>query len=67
MWKNEKFTLTKRNISSNQLYSNLFSRTATFPKFLPKLSEREFPKFPHCVRKSKIKRDHTQIFREINS
>ena len=29
-----------RNISSNQLFSNLFSKTVTFMKFLPKLRER---------------------------
>ena len=41
--------LSQRNISSNQLFSNLFSKTAIFTEFLPKLREREFPKFPHCV------------------
>ena len=35
--------------SSNQLFKNLFSKTATFTEFLPKLREREFPKFRHCV------------------
>ena len=39
----------QKNISSNQLFSNLFSKTAIFTEFLPKLREREFPKFPHCV------------------
>ena len=33
----------QRKISSNQLFSNLFSKTVTFTKFLPKLREREFP------------------------
>ena len=33
----------QKNISSNQLFSNLFSKTVTFTKFLPKMSEREFP------------------------
>ena len=33
----------QKNISSNQLFSNLFSKTVTFTNFLPKLSEREFP------------------------
>ena len=36
--KNEKLSLTK-NISSNQL----FSKTVTFTKFLPKMREKEFP------------------------
>ena len=40
VWKNETFTLIKKFISLNQLN--------TFTKFLPKLSEREFSKFPHC-------------------
>ena len=36
-------------ISSNQLFSNFFSKTVTFTKFLPKKREREFPQFPHCA------------------
>ena len=32
----------QKNISSNQLFSNLFSKTVTFMKFLPKMREREF-------------------------
>ena len=32
-----------KNISSNHLFSNLFSKTVTFTKYLPKLSESEFP------------------------
>ena len=39
MWKNEKFSRQK-NISLNQLFSNLFSKTVTFTKFLPKMRER---------------------------
>ena len=42
-------SLSPKNISSNQLFSNLFSKSATFTEFLPKLREREFPKFRHCV------------------
>ena len=42
-WRNEKFSLTKKNISSNQLFSTLFSKTVNFTKFLPKIREREFP------------------------
>ena len=30
----------QKNISSNQLFSNLFSKTVTFTKFLPKMHER---------------------------
>ena len=34
----------QKNISSNQLFSNLlFRKTVTFTKFLPKMREREFP------------------------
>ena len=43
VWKIQIFTLTKKNISSNQLVSNLFSKIVTFAKFLPKMREREFP------------------------
>ena len=39
-----------KQFSSNQLFSNLlFCKTVNFTKFLPKMREREFPKFPHCV------------------
>ena len=41
VWKLREFSLTK-NISSNQLFSNLFSKTVTFTKFLPKMHERAF-------------------------
>ena len=33
----------RKNISSNQLFSKLFSKIVTFTKFLPKMREREFP------------------------
>ena len=33
----------QKNNSSNQLLSNLFSKTVTFTKILPKMNEREFP------------------------
>ena len=33
VWKNEKFSLTKKKISSNQLFSNFFSKTIAFTKF----------------------------------
>ena len=39
MWKIDKLT-HQRNISSNQPFSNLFSKTVTFTKFLPKMRER---------------------------
>ena len=71
LWKNEKFFLThQRNISSNQLFSNLFSKTVTFTKFLLKMREREFPQFPHCavLLWNNIKFTFNEkIFREINS
>ena len=35
--------------SSNQLFSNLFSKTVSFTKFLSKMREREFPQFPQCA------------------
>ena len=33
---NEKFSLTEKKNSSNQLFSNFFSKTVTFTKFLQK-------------------------------
>ena len=42
VWKNEKFSLTKKYFVKST--SNLLcSRTVTFTKFLPKMCEREFP------------------------
>ena len=32
----------QKNFSTNQFFSNLFSKTVTFTKFLPKIREREF-------------------------
>ena len=32
-----------KKISSNHLFSNFFSKTVTFTKFLPKMRESEFP------------------------
>ena len=34
--------------SSNQLFSNFFSKNVAFSKFLPKIRESKFPKLPHC-------------------
>ena len=31
-----------KNISSNQLFNNFFSKNVTFTKFLPKISESKF-------------------------
>ena len=39
----------QRNISSNQNFTNLFSKTMTFTKCLSKMGEREFPLFPQCA------------------
>ena len=36
VWKNAKFTLTEKIISSNQLFSDLFIKNVVFTKFLPK-------------------------------
>ena len=44
-WKNSQ----QKNISSNQLFSNFFSKNGAFTKFLSKMYERKFPKFPHCA------------------
>ena len=40
--------LSLKKISSNQLFSNFFSKTIAFTKFLRKKCEREFLQFPHC-------------------
>ena len=63
VWKNENFTLTKKNLSSNQHFSILISSNVTFTKFLPKKNESIFPKFPHCARK----KSKQKIFREKKS
>ena len=47
--KNEKFTLTYENTSSNQLLSNFITKTIVFTKFLPKKCEIIFVIF-HTVR-----------------
>ena len=45
-------SLSKRNISSNQLFSNFFSKNVTFTKFLPMKGGfqifREIKAFPFC-------------------
>ena len=38
----------RKNISSNQLFSNLSSKTVTFTKNLIKMRESKFPELPHC-------------------
>ena len=45
-----------KNISSNHLFSNFFSKTVTFTKFLPKKRESEFP-YTLCTvfRKNSVK------------
>ena len=37
-----------KNISSNHLFSNFFSKTVAFMKFLPKMCESKVLKLPHC-------------------
>ena len=50
VWKNEKFTVTQKKNSSNQLFiSNLFSKTVTFTEFLPKMRVREFDRHSGVV------------------
>ena len=39
----------RKNVSSNHLFSNLFSKHVAFTKFLPKMRESKFPKLPHCA------------------
>ena len=39
----------RKNISSNHLFSNFFSKYVGFTKFFPKYSESKFQKVPHCA------------------
>ena len=61
----------QKNISSNQLFSNLFSKTVTFTKFLLKIRESKFFIFPQCVTVWKLREfsltHFWQKFRESNS
>ena len=55
----------QKNISSNQLFRNLFSKTVTFTKFLPEIGERELP--IHTVDFSKfLYHEFLKNFRENN-
>ena len=49
VWKIEKFTVTQKKNSSNQLFSIFFSKYVTFTKFFSKMCDSKFPQFPHCV------------------
>ena len=42
-------SLSLKKNSSNQLFSNFFSKTIAFTKFLRKKCGREFLQFPHCT------------------
>ena len=54
----------QKNILSNLLFSNLFSKTATFTT----MRERELPQFPHCAVWKNEKFAVTQKkFHQINS
>ena len=48
LWKLQKFTVTEKKISSNQLFSNFSSKNVIVTKFLTKKSDSIFPEFPHC-------------------
>ena len=39
----------QKNISSNQLFSDFFSKNVDFTENLPKKCEIKFLKFPHCT------------------
>ena len=63
--------LSQRKISSNQLYLlDLFSKTVTFTKFLPKMPDRELRLFSHWNAVWKLRNFTATIlsqkFREIN-
>ena len=38
----------RKNISSNHLFSDFFSKNVAFANFLPKMGESKFLKLPHC-------------------
>ena len=40
--------VSPKNISSNQLFSDFFSKNVTFKKFLAKMCETRLQQFPHC-------------------
>ena len=42
-------TLTEKFCRLINYFSNFFSKTVTFTKFLPKMRESEFPEFPVCT------------------
>ena len=44
----------RKLFSSNQLFSNFFSKTVTYTKFLPKIRESELLYFPHCEKEASI-------------
>ena len=54
----------RKKLSSNQLFSDFYSKTIAFTKSLRKECEREFLQFPHCVRKTK--KVSQKKFRQIN-
>ena len=44
----------RKNISSNQLFSNFFSKTVTFTEFLPKMREREFRQIKVLIKEKEL-------------
>ena len=48
-WKTRNSLSPKKYSVKLTLYSNFFSKTVAFTKFLLKKCEREFLQFPHCV------------------
>ena len=58
--------VSPKNISSNQLFSNFFSKNATFTKFLPKMCETKSQQFPHCTVREFSLTQFRQKFRESN-
>ena len=51
----------QKKISSKQLFSNFFSKTITFTKFLQKECEREFLQFPHCAQYNSVILDNLTV------
>ena len=58
-------SLSLKKKSSNQLFSDFFSKTIVFTKFLRKMCEREFLQFPHCASRSKISVKSTSLVQSL--
>ena len=54
----------RKNISSNHLFSDFFSKNVVFTRFLPKMRESEFVKLPHHSMEISQNHSHADFFRQ---